>query len=159
MKELTYSRVDQNGKLVEFTYSETDKELIESRTWYMANTGYIMTDFRVNRRPVRKQFHRLVMGEPEGMVVDHIDGNPLNNTRENLRICTQQENTRNSKKERINNSSGCVGVSFNKATKKWRAYIVVDYKQLSLGYYKTKEEAIDARKIGEKKHFGEFNRD
>jgi len=89
--------------------------------------------------------------------IDHIDGNPLNNRIENLRSATQSQNMGNSKLKK-NNSSGYKGVTFRKDTKKWNASIMVNGKHISLGCYKTKEEARDAYIIGSKKYFGEFSR-
>ena len=86
---------------------------------------------------------------------DHINRNPLDNRKENFRKATHQENIRNSSKPK-NNTSGFIGVSQNKTEDKWRAYIKVDYKQISLGGFADKNDAIKARLEAEKKYFGEF---
>lgn len=91
------------------------------------------------------------------IVIDHINGNGLDNRRCNLRICTQSQNCMNTKVFNTNTSNH-KGVSWHKHRKKWRAFIMVDYKQISLGYFFTKEEAVEARKEGEKNHHGEFVR-
>lgn len=72
--------------------------------------------------------------------IDHIDGNPLNNRIENLRECSQAQNTKNQKRHR-HNTSGINGVALSKG--KWRAYI--GRKATHLGTFATKEEAIAAR--------------
>tara|TARA_R110001606_G_C14914496_1_gene595797 strand:- start:36 stop:518 length:483 start_codon:yes stop_codon:yes gene_type:complete len=72
------------------------------------------------------------------LVVDHIDNNPLNNNLSNLQIITHIENTQKDKKS--------LGVSYHKSSNKWRAYKSVNKKQISLGYYNTKEEAINLNK-------------
>lgn len=102
--------------------------------------------------------HRLVMekalGEPLGRrVVDHLDGDSLNNQRANLKAVTQVENMRNAIK-RVTNSSGYVGVVWHTQSKKWNARIKVNYKAISLGLYDCKEEANQARLKAEKELWG-----
>jgi len=99
--------------------------------------------------------HRFIMNPPEDMVIDHINRNPLDNRRDNLRICTQQENQFN-RSVQCNNTSGVTGVCFYKSNNKWIAYIKVDKKKKYLGCYSTKEEAIAARHKAEIEYFGEF---
>jgi hypothetical protein len=79
---------------------------------------------------------RYLMGHPEGMVVDHIDGNPLNNRRDNLRVITQKENCANRVNPHKNNKSGYRGVYFMKANTRnpW----VVQIKNHYLGSYRDK---------------------
>jgi hypothetical protein len=112
--------------------------------------------------PDGKLMHRIVMGVTDPKIfVDHINGNTLDNRKENLRLCNNTENCRNSKKS-VNNTSGYKGVSYVPwsgkwlRNKPWRAYIVVDRKQISLGMYKTKEEAHEAYKQAAVKYHGEF---
>lgn len=103
--------------------------------------------------------HREIMKPPEGLQVDHIDGNGLNNTRSNLRISTQQQNLMNaSASTRKDKSSKYKGVSFTRTNtnKPWKVLIKKDWKQKSYGSFSTEEEA--ARKYNEKAKelFGEF---
>ena len=95
------------------------------------------------------------MNCPDGMVVDHINLNPLNNRKSNLRICTKQQNEMN-RPTRSHNTSGVTGVSKHKQTNKWRAYIEYNQKYIHLGLFNTKEEAIKARKEAELKYFGKY---
>jgi hypothetical protein len=88
-------------------------------------------------------------------VIDHIDGNSLNNKIENLRPATQSENMGNSRMK-SNNTSGIKGVTFRKDTSKWAAAVMKDGKHISLGSYVTKEEAAVAYLEGAKRIFGEF---
>jgi len=80
--------------------------------------------------------HRLVLDPPPGLVVDHIDGNSLNNTRANLRAVSQRENTWN-----VRPSEGR-GISLRKG--KWRARMWHEGHRLELGSYAAKEDAIKA---------------
>lgn len=87
---------------------------------------------------------------------DHIDRNELNNQKCNLRPCTTQENIRNSSIRR-NNTSGVIGVSFNKTYNKWESYINIDKnKRKFLGYFSDKQDAILARLQAEQVYFKEF---
>lgn len=76
--------------------------------------------------------------------LDHIDRDPSNNRIENLRLATQAENKQNLSKP-YTNTSGVVGVSWNKQTGKWQAYIQLNNRQIHLGLFDTIEEAAAAR--------------
>lgn len=100
--------------------------------------------------------HRFLMNIHEesysiDKVVDHINGNSLDNRLINLRICTQKENSQNNRKE-----SNIRGVSWVKANKKWTARIMHDYQHFHLGNFDTYEEAVLARITKEKELFKEF---
>lgn len=92
--------------------------------------------------------YKMVYGvEPE--FIDHDDGNPSNNSLDNLNSVTRKENNSNSKK-RSDNKSGVVGVIFNKNKNKWEAYINHHNKRHNLGSYVNIDDAIKARKEAEK---------
>lgn len=103
--------------------------------------------------------HRIITNAKKGETVDHKNGNSLDNTRSNLRICTQAENCRNQKRK-ITNTSGYKGVSIFKAYAKYNkqfvAEITVNYKRISLGYFGTPEEAALAYNKAALEHHGEF---
>jgi len=89
------------------------------------------------------KLHRIIFFYHYGYfpkVVDHIDGNKLNNKIENLRQASIAENAWNSKK-RITNKSGVKGISWDKKSNKWRASCTVNYKQNNLGLFEDIEEA------------------
>lgn len=87
----------------------------------------------------RVHLHRLLTDCPKNMIVDHIDGNGLNNKKQNLRICTQKENSIN------RHNSKTVGVRYVKRNDFWIACIKFKRKLKYLGYYRTQEEAIKRR--------------
>lgn len=89
--------------------------------------------------------------------VDHIDGDRLNNTRSNLRLCTRRENAFN-KGVYKNNSSGVSGVYYQKKPQKWSSYINVDKHMINIGTFNNFEDAVAARLAAEKLYFGEFSR-
>ena len=81
-------------------------------------------------------------------VVDHIDGNGLNNTLSNLRVVTQVKNCQNMRRSK-RNKSGVTGVFWLANDKRWKAYIGHAGKLVHLGRFKRKDEAIKARKAAE----------
>ena len=104
-----------------------------------------------------KRLHRMIMGEPEGMDVDHKNVNPLDNRRENLRVATTQQNQYNKNKNKTN-TSGFKGVSFKKQNQKFVAQIRIDGKNKHLGYFSTAEGAHECYKRAAIQHHGEFAR-
>lgn len=103
--------------------------------------------------------HRQVMNPTKDQLIDHINGNRLDNRRSNLRIATHSENQRNRGKQN-NNTSGFKGVVFLKSDqrrKKWAAQIKANGKQIRIGYYHTAEEASQAYTEASNKHYGEFS--
>lgn len=117
--------------------------IVKQYKWHLRDNGYVST-------PDNIYLHRLIAGTNDNSVIDHINRNKLDNRRENLRHCTQQENTWNSK-TMSNNTSGYTGVY--KRNNKWCARIVVNKKQINLGTFATFEEAVDARKKAEEEYF------
>lgn len=87
--------------------------------------------------------HREILNPPLGMVCDHIDGNPLNNQRSNLRICTQAQNMMNTKM-RKHNKLGVKGVRWYKPSKSFHARIGYKGKSIHLGYFKNINDAYEA---------------
>lgn len=94
-----------------------------------------------------RYIHHDVAGKPKSpFVIDHIDGNPFNNQKENLRIVNQSTNTRNRNlKPNRNNTSGYLGIYNTRG--KWRSHIKQNYKDYYLGTYDTAEEAHIAYRV------------
>lgn len=95
--------------------------------------------------------HWLVAGKN----YDHIDRDPMNNRKNNLRPAEQNQQCQNRNKT-IRNNSGVIGLSYNKHANKWYVYISVDKKQIHLGSFYNKEEAIITRLNAEAKYYGAF---
>lgn len=117
-----------------------DEKLISQYNWHAQkgrNTYYARTHL-VNS----VYMHHMILGgiPPRGFVVDHIDGNGLNNRRSNLQILTNGDNIRKSSKR-------TAGVYYLKRlrSKPWRAEVKLNYETIHLGYFATQEEAIIAR--------------
>lgn len=117
--------------------------------WTLGTNNYVIC------RKEKISLHRYLINCPKDLVVDHINHNPLDNTRKNLRLATHQQNNMN-KIVLQSNTSDVPGVSYRKDRNKWRAYITINQKQKSLGSFDNKQDAINARKLAEEKYFGEF---
>lgn len=95
---------------------------------------------------------------PDGFIVDHKNGNGLDNTWSNLRLATNSQNCMN-RGLQSNNISGLSGVRFDPSRGKWKAEIKVNRKYKHLGRFNSFEEAVSVRLKAEKELFGEFRRD
>lgn len=144
---------DKTGAIVAHTL--VDDDLPDSLTkvrWHLNNSGYVMRDtslgdnYRVNakgRRTNRQHYmlHREVLGVPvdQKCHVDHINGDRLDNRRENLRISTASENAQN---RPVRTKRGTYrGVTWNKAHGQWVARATINYKTHHIGYFDDEEEA------------------
>lgn len=100
--------------------------------------------------------HRYILDITDPQVfIDHIDGNPLNNQKKNLRVCTNAENCRNTKISKAN-TSGYKGVRWHKRDKVFEARIGFNKKLYHLGRFKDPKEAAKAYDNKAKELFGEF---
>jgi hypothetical protein len=108
-----------------------------------------------NKKQSKIWIHRFIMNPEKSMVIDHLDGDPLNNQKKNLRICTHSENMRN-RNLYVNNTSGFKGVYWHKTTKKWMSYIRINKKSLYLGIYTCPIDAARAYNEAALKYHGEF---
>lgn len=101
--------------------------------------------------------HRIILGAEPGQVIDHVDGDGLNNQRSNLRFATPTTNQWNRKSNR-NSSSAYKGVSWHKGTSKWAVEIRINGRRQHLGYFSDEKEAAHAYDRVSRKHHGEFAR-
>lgn len=100
---------------------------------------YNKTYYAQNSKKI--SMHREIMGNPQNKQIDHIDGNGLNNQKNNLRIVTSRQNHQNLHIER---SSIYPGVSWRKDRRKWRSLIRINGKTVSLGHFENEIDAFDA---------------
>ena len=149
---------------------DEDYEMLMEHKWF-ANKDDKSGKFYVKRKsPIDSNgkqkticMHRVITNAPKGKQIDHINGNPLDNRKENLRTCTNQQNQMNRGRTK-NNKSGYKGVYYSKKSKSminehskpWRAEIQHNKKIIYLGYYKTKEEAALAYNKKAKELNGEY---
>lgn len=92
------------------------------------------------------------------IIVDHINGDTLDNRKANLRLVNRQQNAFNAKHNRSNNSSGYKGVTYFASRGKWVAQITHNYKHVTIGYFDTAEEAAMAYDKKAIELFGEYAR-
>lgn len=140
-----------------FLIDECDYEKVKEHCWYESNCGYLITRLDKDTQILLHRF--IMLGEDskydKEVLVDHRSRDKHDNRRSNLRFANPVENARNTSLS-SNNTSGYLGVSEYIPNKKWRAYISVDKKFVSLGYYDNIEDAVAARKEAEIKYYGEF---
>lgn len=139
---------------------EADYNFLMQWKWFAwKNTGGQYYAGRRVRIAVGKQatvhMHRAILSAPDGMQVDHVNHETLDNRRENLRLATFSQNTKNRKRYK-NNTSGIKGVSLYKPSQKWIAIISVDGKFKHLGYYVSKEAAAHAYAEAAHRFHGDF---
>lgn len=136
----------------EFYFDKTHLEKIEGHCWFTDDKGYVRA--KINYKKVL--LHRFLMLPPDTMVIDHINHNPMDNRKINLRICTRQQNQCNQKKQNKNTSSIFKGVFFDKDRDKWQSTIKVNSRSIFLGRFDTEEEASTEYDKAAHIHFGEY---
>lgn len=159
-------RVDGNDAYVplsrglEAIIDAADLGAVQCSNWCAVkshNTFYAYRFFR-NRDPdVHISLGRLLLDAPKNRLVDHIDGDGLNNKRSNLRLATVAENLQN-RRQRRDAASRFKGVSFSSSRLQWQAEISYGGKTIFLGRFDREEDAYAAYCEAAKKHHGEFAR-
>lgn len=136
-----------NNTLSEFYIDTEDFEKVYERYWYEDNKGYIKT--RIKGKLI--SIHRYVMNEIDrSVLIDHIDRNPKNNKKNNLRRCNKSQNSMN-RLEPSNNKSGFRGVFYRKDKHKWQVKI-----QNYVEYCDSYEQAVERRLNLENEIYGSF---
>jgi hypothetical protein len=139
---------------------DEDYEWLSQWKWHYAKSsngpdGYACRGMRSIHLPngyLNIMMHQAVHGTPEGYITDHKNGNKLDNRKSNLLTATDATNRINVSR-RSDNTSSVTGVGWFKPTNRWRARISINGKLISLGYFKTLEEAAKARKDAEKFYY------
>lgn len=113
-----------------------DAEKIGAHPWSMNGTGYAIRQARVDGKRRGVLMHRQILGlmHGDGIEVDHINGDVLDNRRANLRVCTRAQNSQNRHEHHR-------GVTWNARLKCWIAQVGLDCKRHHLGCFATQEEA------------------
>lgn len=146
-------------KTIELTKGKTaiiddeDYDEIKQWKWSYSEEGYARRGFRLNGNNKHIALHRQIMKPPQGMDIDHINGDPLDNRRCNLRVCTRGQNLSNRPKHR-GVSSIYKGV--RRARKKWLASIKHDNVTTRIGLFETEIEAAIAYDNAAREIHGEF---
>jgi len=136
-----------------------DYDRVRRHKWCLSRTGHQLYAQRRYRGKTLRM-HQFIMNPPKGMVVDHIDGNGLNNRRSNLRICTQRQNTWNHKYTKPEHaSSQYVGVyRYKNRPEEWYARVQCNGDITDLGPFDSEIEAVRARDRTAIELFGEYAR-
>ena len=139
-----------------FYFDKEDYDIIKNLPWHKTQINYMSAHVRINGKRPFILMHRLIMNAPQGLFVDHIGGNDTRNDNRhcNLRLVTCSQNTINQNRTE-RNKSGCIGVRYRYGS--WETTIAINKKSISLGHFKTFEEAIKARQEAEKKYYGEYS--
>ncbi len=136
-----------------------DFERISKYKWNCLKTGYASTSVGGRKNKIMLYMHRVIMFPCNGFVIDHINGNKLDNRKSNLRWCLQSENSKNRIKSSIKNKTSIFkGVYKRKDGRKkcWTAIIKINRKNLIIGsFYEEKEAALAYNKAA-KKYYGNF---
>jgi hypothetical protein len=117
------------------------------RRWYA-----VRMEYRQGRRKMI-YMHRLILGVPDGVFVDHIDGDGLRNLRANLRPATPLQNVGNQKLS-VRNTSGYRGVFWRRSRRCWVATISIRSRSKTLGQFDSREDAARAYDVAARAHFG-----
>ena len=149
MKEIKLTK----GKVA--LVDDQDYEMINRSTWCVMAAGNNYYARTTTREPKTVLMHYLLLPRTPGFETDHIDGNGLNNQRENLRYSTDSQNQMNQKPQ-LGTSSKYKGVSWNKRRRKWQAQIKLNYRGIYLGYFKEEKDAALTYNLAALEYFGEF---
>jgi hypothetical protein len=146
----------------EAVISVSDVPLVDGFNWYAMVQGRSRVVYAVRKdcssgKMRTVLMHRVIARAPDGMEVDHINGNGLDNRPVNLRLATKSQNTMN-RTAPSHNTSGVKGVYFNKARSKWQAQITVGGKTTALGRFDTLELASAAYAKANANFHGDFGR-
>ena len=155
MKEIKLTK----GKIT--IVDDDDFENLNKWKWQLGSNGKRAEIKKWNKnKKIYEHFlmHRLIMKLQKGdkRQVDHINGDSLDNRKENLRICTSTENNRN--KFVVHAKSGYKGVYWDNLLDKWRVKIKGNNKQIHIGLFNNKEDAAKAYNDAAKRHHGKFAR-
>lgn len=142
--------IELTGKYGKNKYAlvdDEDFEKINQYLWHLSGK-YAVKSYGVRPNRTKISMHRFIMNAEKGVMIDHINGNELDNRKCNLRLCTNSQNQMNAKKQ-SNSSSEYKGVTKNKP---WRASIG----SKTIGHFNTEIEAAEAYDSKAKELYGEF---
>lgn len=135
---------------------EDDYQKFSQHKWHLNGDGYVRRSPRINGVKTHVSLHREIMEAPKGTHVDHINGDPLDNRKANLRLVTNSQNQMN----RVPNAGRKYkGVFKNSKTGDWEARIGINRENQGykyLGIFKTQEEAAQAYNVAAQMIFGKF---
>jgi hypothetical protein len=137
---------------------DSDYELVSKYKWYVHHRGrcwYATRKIRIDGKLIQQHLHRLLLDAQPGEDVDHINGDGLDNQRNNIRLCTRSQNVANSGL-RSTNTSGYKGVSWYSRYNKWMASIAINHKHITLGYFNNPQDAARVYDNAAQKYYSAF---
>jgi hypothetical protein len=137
-----------------FYFDLEDYDKIKDYAWHCSNKDG--RKYMTCKRDNIYYIHKIIMKSSGDEYVDHKNRDTLDNRKINLRITTNQQNSMNCSLSK-NNTSGVTGVYWDKTRRRWTANIKYNYKDIYIGRYKKKEDAIVARLEKEAEIFGEYS--
>jgi hypothetical protein len=155
---LTVIFINLKGKTIETLINTDDLEKVKEfpNTWFAyfnqcTNSYYVRGNYKWdNGKRKTVLLHRWIFDDPKGLVIDHINHDTLNNTKNNLRCVTSFENMRNRKGASKHSKSGIRGVTWDKQRKKWRSTIQLKNNYIDLGFFddikRAEQVVVSARK-------------
>ena len=139
----------KNGR--SFIFDAEDLPMVKARSWTVDEYGYV----RGTKADKSIRFHRLIMDAEDGDIVDHINCDPRDCRKQNLRIVSQHQNAMNHSLNK-NSTTGYKGVCLDKKCNKYMAHIHPDRRMKFLGYYDSPIEAALAYDKAASFYFGEY---
>ncbi len=136
----------------EFYIDSFNLDRVSGHNWWITKKGYVEGVVCGKNT----MLHRYLTNCDDEHLIDHKNHITWDDRLSNLRVCSESENRYNSSMQ-SNNTSGTIGVSWEKRDKKWRAYISADNKRIELGKFINYEDAVNARQIAEEKYHKEFS--
>lgn len=160
MDDVITIRLSKDDASIVATIDAADERLVTPYRWYANRSPsgcYAVTWQKLPGEPrTRIPMHRLILPVADGMVVDHLDGNGLNNRRGNLRPATHQQNGWNRRKQDGPTTSLYKGVTYLFKANLWRAGIAFDGTHYNLGCYESEQAAALVYDVAARRCFGKF---
>jgi len=162
-RRLRYGYAFRRIKLTRGQYAIVDPEDFErlnQHKWHVTHYGYAARAVPHTSGKSRKQgavyMHNVVCPAPDGMITDHINRNPYDNRKANLRPATRRQNVWNRKFVRRGGRTRYNGIRWDKNKQQWQVRLTIKGRRESFGYYADEVEAAKAYDRVARQHRGEF---
>ena len=147
----------KSGEIISVKFDTDFLQTISQFHWQYTNAGYVRTTGTQGSIFMHRMICELLGYNLEQLKVDHINGDTLDNRRQNLRVCDNQGNCRNTRRRPIRINGGVIGVRKDiRCKNSWRAQIYTDKNSHKEKTFRSQTEAIIQRLKWELEYFGEF---
>lgn len=155
---IVYSYTTNTGN--KFYFDRDIYNKVKQYSWHENSNGYVVSSTYKGINGSAVFLHSLVLdvNNEDGLFIDHINGDKMNNLKSNIREVSYSQNAMNTGVRR-DNRSGHRGLFYKKKSKTWFAYINKNKQRVNLGHFKDKDKAIKQREIAELYLFAEYSRD